>query len=453
MSLPMKSTWRSRSRSRRIVLLLDCCYAGAFERGMTARAGTGVGVESQFGGRGRAVITASSAMEYAFEGDELADARELAPSVFTSALVEGLETGEADRDQDGLVALDELYDYVYDKVRTATPNQTPGKWTFGVQGELIIAQRAQPVTVPAPLPRELQEAIDSPLAAVRGAAVQELARLLHGRHAGLALAAQLSLERLVNDDSRTVTAAAIAALGAQPQQAQPEQELSGQEPPGQGQLEPEPLAHVEHTPVPEPRAAAAIIQSKAPLGDPKAGQLGKKDRTAQEAGHSPAPTAAGLGAPSRTSNNRPLLAAGTLAVVGGVLIAIQLYLPYTQGFLGASRPADLWSGMIQAAVFACAGIFILVPHTRRLIGPGLLLGAVAIEPSGPVTNILNGRVYGDVGAGLMLDVTAGVVLTVAGCISGLALARAGDVHAGPRLPEGIFAWLVAILVRQPPFAS
>jgi uncharacterized caspase-like protein len=82
-----------RSRSRRIVLLLDCCYAGAFERGMTARAGTEVGIEAQLGGRGRAVITASSAMEYAFEGEQLADVGEPEPSVFTSALVNGLETG------------------------------------------------------------------------------------------------------------------------------------------------------------------------------------------------------------------------------------------------------------------------------------------------------------------------------------------------------------------------
>ena len=74
-----------------------------------------MGIGSQFGsrvitagGRGRAVITASSAMEYAFEGDELTDASEPAPSVFTSALVHGLETGDADLDQDGLVALDEL---------------------------------------------------------------------------------------------------------------------------------------------------------------------------------------------------------------------------------------------------------------------------------------------------------------------------------------------------------
>ena len=212
----------NRSRSRRVVLLLDCCYAGAFERGMTARAGTEVGIETQFGGRGRAVITASSAMEYAFEGDQLADTRELSPSVFTSALVEGLETGEADRDQDGQVALDELYDYVYDKVRAATPNQTPCKWTFGVQGDLYIAHRARPVTTPSPLPPELQQAIDHPLTAVRAGVVQELARVLQSRHAGLALAARLALERLAEDDSRMVSAAATAALGEQETLAPPE---------------------------------------------------------------------------------------------------------------------------------------------------------------------------------------------------------------------------------------
>jgi WD domain, G-beta repeat/Caspase domain len=211
----------NRSRSRRVVLLLDCCYAGAFERGMTPRAGTGVGIEEQFGGRGRAVITASSAMEYAFEGDELADTQELQPSVFTSALVEGLETGDADRDQDGLIALDELYDYVYDKVREATPNQTPGKWTFAVQGDLYIAHRTRPVTTPAQLPPEVQQAIDHPLAAVRVGAVQELTRLSGSRHAGLALAGRLALERLTNDDSRAVAAAATAALSAQPQPTTP----------------------------------------------------------------------------------------------------------------------------------------------------------------------------------------------------------------------------------------
>jgi hypothetical protein len=221
----------SRSRSRRVVLLLDCCYAGAFERGITARAGSEMGIKEQFGGRGRAVITASSAMEYAFEGDELADTREQPPSVFTSALVEGLETGEADLDQDGKVALGELYDYVYDRVRKVTPNQTPSMWMFGVQGELYIARRARPVTTPAPLPPELQEAIDSPLADIRAVAVNQLKRLLQRGHPGRALAARQALERLAeDDDSRTVSAAAKAALSAQPVPAEGDAGTTSTEP-------------------------------------------------------------------------------------------------------------------------------------------------------------------------------------------------------------------------------
>ncbi|GIE37036.1 hypothetical protein Ait01nite_100810 [Actinoplanes italicus] len=204
----------TRSRSRRIVLILDCCYAGAFGRGMVARAGSAIAIEDQFGGRGRAVITASSAMEYAFEGRQLAETGPGQPSVFTSALVAGLETGDADRDQDGYIGLDELYDYVYERVRRATPHQTPGKWTFDVQGDLYLARRSRPVTTPARLQPELQEAIEHPLTGVRLGAVTELERLLRGRHAGTALAARLALDRLAEDDSRKVSAAATAALGS-----------------------------------------------------------------------------------------------------------------------------------------------------------------------------------------------------------------------------------------------
>ncbi|GAA3004688.1 caspase family protein [Actinokineospora diospyrosa] len=202
----------NRTRARRVVLLLDCCYAGAFGRGMVARAGTSVALDEQFQGRGRAVLTASSAMEYAFEGQELTDTAAGGPSVFTSALVEGLRTGDADRDQDGMVGLDELYEYVYDRVRAATPNQTPGKWVFDLQGDLFIARRGRPVTVPSELPLELREAVVHPNRSVRAGAVDDLARLLTGGHEGLALAARLALESLADDDSRTVVTAATEAL-------------------------------------------------------------------------------------------------------------------------------------------------------------------------------------------------------------------------------------------------
>jgi hypothetical protein len=218
----------TRSRSKRVVLLLDCCYAGAFERGMMPRDGGGMGIEAQFGGgRGRAVITASDAMQYAYEGSELAEGGELAatgeltPSVFTSALVSGLETGEADRDQDGKVALDELYDYIYEQVHEATPNQTPCKWTYDVRGDLFIARRSRPVTTPAPLPGKLEDALDNPFPEVRAGTVRELDRLLHGRHEGLALAARLALQQLTDDDSRAVAAAATAALATEEPPAAP----------------------------------------------------------------------------------------------------------------------------------------------------------------------------------------------------------------------------------------
>ncbi|MFC4015030.1 caspase domain-containing protein [Nonomuraea purpurea] len=264
----------NRSRCRRIVLLLDCCYAGAFARGAMPRAGTDLHVEDQFGGRGRVVITASNALEYAFDGPDLADTRDTSPSVFTSALVEGLETGEADRDQDGYVGIHELYDYVFDRVRTVTPNQTPGKWTFDVQGDLVIARRGRPVDRPAPLPPELQEAIDHPIATIRAGTVDELARLRRSRHAGLALAARLALEGLADDDSRMVSAAATRALGTDAPAPDPALPLSPP-PPADPTPRPAPLA-TPQTSIPSPLATPqtsipsplAVSQPAAPAPAP-----------------------------------------------------------------------------------------------------------------------------------------------------------------------------------------
>jgi Tol biopolymer transport system component len=207
-----------RSRAQRVVLLLDCCYGGAFERGVVARATGDVDVGAQFsqsspgGGRGRVVITASSAMEYAFEGTTLTDSSGPTPSLFTGALVEGITSGEADRDQDGQVGLHELYDYVHDKVRARTPNQTPSKWEFGVQGDLFIAKNPRRKILPAPLPDELLEMVAHPTASVRLAAVQDLDQLAGGPNLRLAAGARLALQGLRGDDSRRVSAAATNAL-------------------------------------------------------------------------------------------------------------------------------------------------------------------------------------------------------------------------------------------------
>jgi len=200
----------SRTRSRRTVVLLDCCFSGSFPSGLRAR-GDGVDAPQQLQGRGRAIITASNAMEYAYEGEELKGRGR--PSVFTEAVVEGLRTGEADLDQDQRVSIDDLYRYVYDRVRERTPSQTPSIKS-DLEGPLYLARSTyrRPVE-PAQLDPELLARTEDRYAGVREGAVQELAALL-AAGPSVALAARHALLRMTSDDSRRVSARAQAALEA-----------------------------------------------------------------------------------------------------------------------------------------------------------------------------------------------------------------------------------------------
>jgi hypothetical protein len=128
----------SASASRRQVLILDCCHSGAFASGMVAKGGGSADIKERFEGQGRVVLTASNAIQYAFEGDKLTG--EAARSVFTRYLVRGLETGDADLDGDGHVSLTELYDYVYARVVDETPKQLPGMWALKIEGTLYVAR-------------------------------------------------------------------------------------------------------------------------------------------------------------------------------------------------------------------------------------------------------------------------------------------------------------------------
>jgi hypothetical protein len=204
------------SRSRRVLVLLDCCYSGALARGPTAKGDQRVDLTEPFQGRGRVVLTASSSTEYAFEGDQLTS-HNPGPSVFTSALVEGLETGVADRDQDGRISADELYEYVVDQVRERTPYHTPTKAVWSVQGKLYVARNRRPVRPPE-LPAELTSALANPLPQVREGAIPALLGLVAGPDQAVAVLARQALHELTDDDSRRVSAAAANALAAIPTQ-------------------------------------------------------------------------------------------------------------------------------------------------------------------------------------------------------------------------------------------
>jgi hypothetical protein len=200
------------SRSRRQVLILDCCNSGAFAQGAKAAAGGSIGIANAFGGGyGRIILTASDSLQYAWQGDAIIG--EMKNSLFTHYLVEGLK-GEAEVDANGCITVDALYDYAYEQVRLATPNQTPSKFSSKQEGEIVLRKIQQLEQVKAaPLPDALVESLENPFSAIRLGAVQELARLLKSRNLGLAKSAREALEHLEQeDDSRTVQSAARQAL-------------------------------------------------------------------------------------------------------------------------------------------------------------------------------------------------------------------------------------------------
>lgn len=137
------------SRARSQVLVLDCCHSGAFVRGMVAKSNAQVNLGERLAGRGRVILAASDAIQYAFESGEMVGVGRAASSVFTRCLVEGLRNGAADLDGDGYITADELYDYAHDRITRETGDQSPVMWAFDVHGDLVIARN--PVFAPTGL--------------------------------------------------------------------------------------------------------------------------------------------------------------------------------------------------------------------------------------------------------------------------------------------------------------
>jgi hypothetical protein len=383
----------NRSPSRRIVLLLDCCYSGAFARGMSHRSSEGVQLKEQFEGSGRVVLTASSSMEYAWEGDDLQG--EGKPSVFTSALVRGLEAGEADLDRDGQVSVDDLYEYVFERVRQETPNQTPGKWSFDVAGDLFIAKTKRGAEPVAP-PDYLLDLIRSPLSSARVSAVEALRLLLLGNHVGAALGARVALEQLLQDDSRAVSSAASEALsGARElkQTGEPKREetLAAENP---------------------ARVRAELPAADLPrVREPPAGNLPSKARGGALAGLT--------------------LLSGGLMIVGYLVTA---YEKDGSSFRFVDHPL-LWTDLIGAIILAlvCSALLLANPSRGSLSLSGLLAGVGLEQVGAQLGNFLGfGAFYAN-----QHDVEWGIILSLIG--AGLLLSGSARSYYRSRTAEPIAA--------------
>ncbi|MBW4585519.1 GUN4 domain-containing protein [Aetokthonos hydrillicola Thurmond2011] len=130
----------NRSKSKRQVLILDCCFSGAFAQGMSAREilpSIDKEIEQQLGGEGRAVLTSSTSAQVSFEDE--------GGGVYTRYLVEGIEKGVA-ADNDGMITVATLHEYAKRKVQSAQPAMKPE--IFSVKEGYTICLAKAPVGDP-----------------------------------------------------------------------------------------------------------------------------------------------------------------------------------------------------------------------------------------------------------------------------------------------------------------
>ncbi|MEW2029468.1 PQQ-binding-like beta-propeller repeat protein [Streptomyces roseifaciens] len=131
-------------RARSIVVILDCCYSGLFLPG--AKSDESARFEEALAGHGRVVITAGTRSQRAWEGRHLSAATP-APSLFTGMLIEGMSSGAADLNGDGIVSLQELYRYACERLHQEGAAQTPrmgGEMQYDIALARVRKKRKQP---------------------------------------------------------------------------------------------------------------------------------------------------------------------------------------------------------------------------------------------------------------------------------------------------------------------
>ncbi|WP_099071752.1 caspase family protein [Nostoc linckia] len=127
---------RSTRGGKRQVLIIDACFSGAY--GLQAKGDSSVKLKEQLkqqlGAKGSAVLTSSNATQESFERQDST------LSIYTHYLVEGIQSGAANKDNDGKISIRELHGYIKEKVEEESCEMTPDIFVDGEGYDIIIAK-------------------------------------------------------------------------------------------------------------------------------------------------------------------------------------------------------------------------------------------------------------------------------------------------------------------------
>lgn len=217
-----------RSQSSAKIVLLDCPVTAVYAAGRDLLNTSSGILEALEGNRqGRALLTSGDQVEAVLDGEQLAG--QSVPRPFAGLLVEGLASGAADLNADGIVTPGELHEHLYRQTLNLEPSATiPRKFTSPNAENMRLSNN--PSHQPVDLPAELKQALTSPMEWMREGAIGELERLLTSGNRSLSRAAHEALTSLASDKTPQVSRSATAILqeyqksraGRQPQQPESE---------------------------------------------------------------------------------------------------------------------------------------------------------------------------------------------------------------------------------------
>ena len=142
------------SLSKKQILVLDCHYSDTAPSEVPGLVGRSIDSAETFSRNGhqRVVVSAYDSTEYNWNNGHISGQAE--PSPFSRHFVDGLRSGAADKNENGIITIGELFDYVQEQMATkvSSGKHHPRKWTpnFIKSSDEIVVGRA-PINAPTPL--------------------------------------------------------------------------------------------------------------------------------------------------------------------------------------------------------------------------------------------------------------------------------------------------------------
>lgn len=190
----------SKSASRRKVLILDCCHAGAVFEDGTLRARSAAYdaglVRDSFlpVGTGTYILAASQSGQSAFE--EIDPETKTAKSIYTGLIVDAISTGNAAPDSKDITVSD-IHDYIREHRNRDGVETTPELTVFNQSDTLVLCSNPN---VRKPLDQRLLDQLVSQNLTERNFAIDQLIKVLGGKDAYQAGLVQTAFEGRLNTD-------------------------------------------------------------------------------------------------------------------------------------------------------------------------------------------------------------------------------------------------------------